>query len=260
MFKSKPLLIGHRGAAAHLPENTLPSFRLAFEKFNADMVEFDVHFSKDSVPVVIHDAALERTTNGSGFVAEYNYKELARFDAGFYFDPDAKRVFPERGKGIAIPTLEDVFNSFPGKKLSIEIKENSTDLTRAVMELVDQNKARERVIVGSKHDLVAREMRSRYHNVLRFCSQKEILGIIADYKTGKRNPRHEPRAVASIPPKKLHFRMDLTEFITFLHAKEMKVFYWTINDPAEMKSLATKGADGIISDYPDRFETAPKAA
>ena len=127
-------IIGHRGACRFLPENTLESFRLAFE--STDMIEFDVHTSKDLVPVVIHDATLERTTDGNGFVNRKSHKELSLLDAGFNFDPDKNRSFPYRGKGMRILSLEEMFTHFPDKKLLIEIKENSPELTHAVMALV----------------------------------------------------------------------------------------------------------------------------
>ncbi len=82
MSKKNPLVIGHRGASALMPENTLESFRLAFGEHAADMIEFDVHLSRDGIPVVIHDETLERTTNGQGFVANKTFAELKSLNAG----------------------------------------------------------------------------------------------------------------------------------------------------------------------------------
>ena len=73
-----PLIIGHRGAAAHAPENTLESFRLAFEDFKAGMIEFDVRLSRDQIPVVIHDATLDRTTK-TPFVWGFGVEKDQRF-------------------------------------------------------------------------------------------------------------------------------------------------------------------------------------
>jgi len=88
------MIIGHRGAAALEPENTLLSIERAMD-IGVDAVEIDVHLSKDKELVVIHDATVDRTTNGTGPVSSYTVQEIKRLDAG---------------KGEAIPTLQEVIN------------------------------------------------------------------------------------------------------------------------------------------------------
>jgi glycerophosphoryl diester phosphodiesterase len=95
-----------------MPENTLESFRLAFCEHAADMIEFDVHLSRDGIPVVIHDETLERTTNGQGFVANKTFAELKSLNAGYGFDPEKNFSFPTRDRQIRIPSLEEVFQNF----------------------------------------------------------------------------------------------------------------------------------------------------
>lgn len=250
MFETKPLVIGHRGAAALMPENTLPSFYLALERFKADMIEFDVHMTKDGIPVVIHDSRLERTTNGKGYVSDCRLEEIRTLDAGFYFDPDGNQSFPQRGRGIHIPALEEVLSVHAGHFLAIEIKMRSVEITDKVMGLVKKYRAEEHSIVGSKHDIVSKTMKNRYPETRRFSSQRDVCALLFDYKIRKGAVKKEPMLVASIPLKATGISLDSKKWMDFLQEREIRVFYWTINEPAVIKKLAQKGADGIISDHP----------
>lgn len=107
-------VIGHRGAAGHAPENTEPGFRLAL-RLGVDAVELDVHLSRDSVPVVLHDATLERTTDGTGPAAAASSAELKRLDAGGWFHA--------RYRGTRLPFLEEALALVGGRvPVVVELK------------------------------------------------------------------------------------------------------------------------------------------
>ncbi|MFP4698544.1 MAG: glycerophosphodiester phosphodiesterase family protein [Eubacteriales bacterium] len=95
----KPYIIAHRGASGIAPENTIVSFQKAIDQ-GAEGIELDVHLTKDEIPVVIHDETIDRTTDGSGYIKDFTFEELNRYDAGNYFD---KKFMNEK-----IPTLEQV--------------------------------------------------------------------------------------------------------------------------------------------------------
>ena len=249
-MKTSPIVIGHRGASALVPENTLASFQTALIDHQAPMIEFDVHLSKEGVPVIIHDATLERTTSGKGFVSHFALRELKQLDAGFRFDPDKTGKFPFRGKGLTIPTLEEVLTSFPGHELSVEIKERSAAITHAVMALIKKHKSESRCIVGSKYSIVSKTMRDCYPHTRRFISQNEIVMSYFEFKRNASKPAKDSKAVASMPLEKCGLLFDHVDFIRFLHQKEMTVFYWTINSAEQILDLAEKSADGIITDNP----------
>ena len=115
------LIIAHRGNSAFWPENTLASFEHGMA-LGADALEFDVRVSRDGHAMVIHDATLERTTNGSGRVSACALADLQRLDAGYHFTRDVGRTFPYRGRGITIPTLEQALATFPAVPIILEIK------------------------------------------------------------------------------------------------------------------------------------------
>ena len=230
----KALIIGHRGAAALLPENTLDSFRAAFEDFKADGIEFDVHFSADKIPVIIHDATLERTTNGRGFVSRQTFQQLQKLDAG---------------KGARIPSLEEVLVLFKTKTLFVEIKERSAELVHSVMALIERYKA-DKCVVGSKHFLVSATLRKHYPGQARFLSQREIVQNFIASRVSLTPNFTDALSVASMPLKGCGMPFDDPRFLAWLHQKKIRIFFWTINDPGEMKRLLSAGADGIITDRP----------
>ena len=121
----RTLVWAHRGAAAYAPENTLPSFELAAE-MKADGCETDVHFSKDGKIMVLHDAKIDRTSNGQGLVTDYTYDELQVFDFGIKTDA--------RYKGTRIPTMDEVFEVCRrnGMTINVEIKSADPEMPAAL--------------------------------------------------------------------------------------------------------------------------------
>lgn len=242
------MIIGHRGAAKHRPENTMVSFDLAFKSVNA--VEFDLWFSRDKVPFIFHDAKLERTTDGSGYAISKNWKDLQTLDAGFGFDPKQDKTFPFRGQGVKIPRFEELLEKYADKHLSVEIKQNSVELVHEAMRLLARYKCLEKCVVGSKHHRVWETMKKFHPEIPRFFSRREIILNFTDFKRGGPAPE-DPFAVASLPvEKKCGMNFAAGDFIEHLHKRKMKVFFWTVNDRQTVRELAKHGADGIISDDP----------
>ena len=116
-----PINFAHRGGAKVVPENTIEGFREGFA-MGGGVVECDVHASAEGTIVVIHDAVVDRTTDGTGPVAEKTVPELQRLDAGYRFSPDGGMTFPWRAKDVKIPTLEALYQAFPDAPFNIEIK------------------------------------------------------------------------------------------------------------------------------------------
>ena len=109
---ARPIVFGHRGACGERPENTLISFERALEQ-GADVLETDVHLTRDGEIVVLHDADVARTTDGSGDVAEMPWAEVARLDAGHRFEA-ADGSAPFRGQGVCAPRLRKLSRASQG--------------------------------------------------------------------------------------------------------------------------------------------------
>src|ERR1051325_10106083 len=139
-----PLIIGHRGASAHAPENTMAAFRLAME-VGADGIEFDVRLSRDGIPFVIHDDNLRRTGLDPRRVVDLNASQLKQIDVGRWFDPGC---FTDE----QIPTLQEVLDLFESTSgiLYLEMKSTGAereDLASACSALLNQSQLKNRGVV-----------------------------------------------------------------------------------------------------------------
>ena len=131
-----PINFAHRGGAKVVPEDTIEGFREGFA-LGAGVVECDVHASAEGTIVVIHDAVVDRTTDGTGAVAEKTVPELQSLDAGYRFSPDGGATFPWRAKGVRIPTLEALYQAFPDTAFNIEIKGRRSGIEETVFRQIE---------------------------------------------------------------------------------------------------------------------------
>jgi glycerophosphoryl diester phosphodiesterase len=156
--KTPPLIIGHRGAAALAPENTLVAFQRALTD-GAAGVELDVRLARDGIPVVIHDASLQRTGLREGIVAKLTSRELSQTDVGSWFNySHPRRARAEYGRQV-VPTLAQVFDLFSKRSnhsalIYVEMKTDKAEdtfveLAAAVVHLVNHCRIRSRVVVVS---------------------------------------------------------------------------------------------------------------
>ena len=241
-------VIGHRGAAAFAPENTLPSFAHAVE-VGADAVELDLHVSADGHLVVIHDPTLERTSDGRGAVETRTLAELREHDAGYAFTPDRGATFPFRGQGVRIPTLDEVLETIGDLPVVGEIK--SAAAGRAMGEWLQRSPDRERILVGgfkrAEVDPAGRHARWR-------CAyQDELRSYVLLGKCGL-GRYAVPRGVDAVmvPERRGTVRIITPAFVRRAHADGLGVFVWTVNRPADIRRLFDWGVDGLVSDAPGR--------
>lgn len=244
---AKPRLFGHRGAAGVAPENTLPSFRRGHAD-GVDVLELDVHATRDGEVVVLHDPTLERTTDGAGPVAALTFAELARLDAGHRFSPDGGRTFPFRGQGIRVPRLAELVREFPDVPLNIEIKPEGADIVAAVVAMV--RAARARIVLAAEHDTIMQAIRSAAPEVPTSCATGEVAAFIGALQAGE-PPALPAGAVAlQIPPSFGDVTLVTRESVAAAHGLGAEIHVWTINEPAEARRLLALGCDGIMTDVP----------
>jgi len=216
------LRIGHRGAKAYEPENTLRSFRKALE-IGVDAVEFDVRKTKDNHLVVIHDADVRRTTDGEGLVSELTLEEVKGFSAD---------------KGEKIPTLTEALD-FLGKKVKIVIELKEIGIESQVLSLVRQNELQENVVIVSFIEEALRKVRELDEEVetgLLYVKQKNPVKVASELKASYLLP---------------FYRFTHTANVKKAHENGLKIIVWTINTAEEVAEYQKKGVDGIASDKPD---------
>jgi glycerophosphoryl diester phosphodiesterase len=248
-----PTVIGHRGASGERPENTLSAFERAVEQ-GAVVLETDVHRTRDGAFVLIHDDLLERTTDGRGRVAEHSLAELRALDAGARFSPDGGG-FPFRGRGVRIPTLEELFEAFPRQHLNVEIKEHDAALIEGVASAVRKAGREDSVLLAAAEDPIMRDLRAHLaHSGVRTAvgaSAGDVLAFVRAALDGV-PPPPGPMAL-QVPPGFGGRDLVTPRFVEHAHAHGLAVHVWTINDPAEMHRLLDLGVDGIMSDFPGRL-------
>jgi len=216
------LRIGHRGARAYEPENTLRSFKKAVE-MGVDAVELDVRKTKDRQLVVIHDADVKKTTDGKGLVSELTLKEIKEFSAG---------------KGEKIPTLKEALD-FLDKKAKILIELKETDVEKQVLAVVRENGLQKNVIIVSFIEEAlgkVRELDKEVETGLIYVKHKNPIKAALDLEASYLLPL---------------YRFTHTANVKKAHENGLKVIVWTINKPEEVIEYIKKGVDGIASDKPD---------
>ena len=255
----RPIVFGHRGACGERPENTLAAFERALAQ-GAQVIETDVHRTRDGVVVILHDADLSRTTDGHGAVADLTFAELQGFDAGYRFQGE-DGAFPFRGAGLRVPTLADAFARFPGVRFNVEVKRTDRELVRATLELVRAHERDALTLIAAEREdamaLVHEEMAASGIEPALGASVADVLGFVRAALEGREPP---PRPMAlQIPPEFVGRPLVTPELLDFAHKHDVQIHVWTVNEPAEMQRLLALGVDGVMSDFPGRLRACVDA-
>ncbi len=242
-----PRVIGHRGSAGTAPENTMISFELA-AAVGVDVLEMDVHLTKDKRVVVCHDPTVNRTTNGTGKIKEMTLAELQQLDAGYNFCVDGE--YPYRGMGVIIPEFEDVLKAFPDFPFNVETKPDDAELRAIYFELLRKYKRLEDgsiVAAGDKHSML-----KKIRGVMPFtsCSKLECKSIVFMSLLGLRPWIGKKATALQVPVRSGRISVATPRTVRAAHRLGLEVHVWTINDVDEMRRLLLMGVDGIFTDFP----------
>ena len=247
-----PIVMAHRGGQGLWPANTLFAFQQAVA-MGVDVLEMDIHSTSDGVLVVRHDPTVDATTNGSGFIRDMTLAEIKDLDAGYTWSADGGQTFPFREQGITIPTLEEVIQAFPARRLNIDIKPEDPAVVAPFCRLLEDTGSLHRVLVGSFHDPQLRLFRQLCPQVATAAGVQEttlFLGLVKALLGAAYQGRAE---VFSIPEYQGRLHVVTPRFIRGSHAHNMQVHVWTVNEPEDMQRLLDWGVDCLITDYPDRL-------
>lgn len=229
------------------PENTL----LAFDHgllVGADGLELDVRLSRDGVVVVHHDETLDRTTNGSGPVAECSADALGRLDAAFHFRGVDGEWY--RGRGHGVPRLSTVLARYPGIPMIIELKGRDPELARRAVAEVATAGALERVCFGGFSRRLLRVVREAAPDVRTSAGREEVRWFLYRSWLGLA-PTRTRYAAFQVPETAGHIRVVSRRFVRAASRAGVPVQVWTVDQPADMERLLVWGVQAIISDRPD---------
>lgn len=235
----QPQVWAHRGWSAAYPENTLPAFGAALA-LGVDGIELDVHLTRDHEIIVVHDARLERTTDGTGNIAEYTLDELKQLDAGWWFHPSFG--------GTGMPTLTEVLslvrNHNTAIALNIEIKVGEAvypDLETMVWRQVLDFGLEQQTLVSSFHHGLLAGLKRQF--------PAAPIGLLLPGELPAWPGRYaKERDAAALHP---HHPVVDKETVARCHADNVAVHVWTVNDFVDMQRLVNTGVDAIITNHPD---------
>lgn len=232
---ARPLVIAHRAAMGHAPENTLLGIRRALE-LGADGVEIDVQLCADGAPVLLHDALLERTTDGAGAVGAATVAQLRALDAG---------------EGEYVPTLAEALAAVDGRALLVvELKTSPGDdveaLSEAMLREIDAVDALHWCWLWSFDPAVVAALAERAPHGARIAQ----LCFAPEAEVYRRCAELGLQGVA------MHYSGCTGEQVAACRAHGLASFVWTANEPGEIGRLAGLGLTGIVGDYPERIRAA----
>jgi glycerophosphoryl diester phosphodiesterase len=233
------LVIAHRGASGHAPENTLAAFKRAVA-LGATFIETDLQLTRDSRLVAMHDATVNRTTNGQGKVHDLTLMELRRLDAGSWFGSEFA--------GERIPTMDDIlgFSKKHDVVFYLELKPGGSwgGEHALVGALRESGEIPRSVVISFDADILAR---------LRRIEPTLMTGLLYDGQIEQ--PLEKALEVGA---RQLAVRGDLVTpaLLKDARKRDLQVVCWTVNHPAHIRMLMAAGVDGIMSDYPDRLVAA----
>lgn len=285
--QEKPILIAHGGGNREFPDNTLEAFYNAYSVDPRVMMETDVCITKDGVVILSHDTTLDRKTNVTGAIADWNYADLMKQQVDFgYTNPvregqlNGKRVrFTVDGGSTRSPmdvaypagvkarhktkflatTLEELLTAFPENRINVEIKQEGETGEKAleeVLRLLEKHDAFERVVLASFHDevydrYVALQTGGKVPDCFMYSpSVAPMIRYVALAAVNADFLFKDGLCVFQLPTEKMGIPLNTRWLVESAHRHNVAVHYWTINDVSEMQHLIDIGADGIMTDYP----------
>lgn len=249
------LVIAHRGGRGLAPEGTLTAFDHAVS-LGADVLEFDTHLTKDGHLVVIHDNTVDRTTNGTGKINEMTLEEVQDLDAGYQFTNE-KDEYAFRDQGIYIPTVEEVFQKYPNMRFLIELKDTNVpemyeEMIQELWHLIQNYQMEDNVMVGSfAHEINERFEEVSKGNIPIGAGEEEVRDFATKHVARLNGLAASNVDSLQLPTEGDGFDLTSKNIIQSAKARNISVYYWTINNKETMNELIDKKVNGIMTDYPD---------
>jgi glycerophosphoryl diester phosphodiesterase len=241
-------VLAHGGGQGVAPTNTLLALQTAAQD-RADILEVDVQLTKDNVLVVHHDDTLDRTTDLTGPVAALTWAQIKARDTGGVAVIEGRSF---SGDDTKVAKLDDVLAALPGQRWNIEIKNDSQIAAQQLCHSIQSANIAKAVLVASFHDKAMATFRAACPQVATSMAPGEIRTfIIAAHMRVTRFVK-TPAVAVQVPVTASGFDLTHPRFVAALKARNIKLHYWTINDPDQMRDLLGAGADGLLTDFVTR--------
>jgi len=235
----KPLLFAHRGFSGRYPEHSPVAFRAALEKTASDGIESDVHITKDGKLVIFHDASVERTSNGKGFIKDHTFEEMLQLDIGSWMSPEFT--------GEHVWSLGQLLDFCKESQLLLNLELKNYEvfyqgLEQMVIDEICSRRMQDQVFVSSFNHISMQQFKSICPDIKTgLLYDKPFLDMDHYIRRSNADNMH-PRYML------LQYQPELMELY---HGRGMKVNTWTVNEESDMRDMIDRGVDCIISNYPD---------
>lgn len=240
-------VIAHRGNRAHAPENTIPAL-LEAAALGADAVEFDLRVSADGILLLMHDATLDRTTDGGGRVDATSYSTIRRLDAGAHFTTDG-RTYPWKGRGVVVPTFDEVIEALPATMPMIaELKTPAA--APALLQAIARHALTDRILVAGFDPNTTRPFLG--HRIALGASTEAVRALLLPALLRRRIGMPWFRALC-IPPRHHGVPIPVGALARAIAPHGGVTHVWTINKERDALRLWREGVQGIITDDPARI-------
>ena len=281
--QTRPLLIAHGGGNREFPDNTLEAFYHAYSIDPTCMMETDVSLTKDGVIILSHDTTLDRKTNLTGAIIDYNYQDLLNDESDFAYEnkngelikyrnylgnnvlptdvnyPDG--ISPRHDSKFLVTTLKELIISFPNNYINVEIKQKGEiglEALATVFKLMDELDSTyhtyERIVLASFHQEIYEKLVStkKYVNSkLKFSpATKGVTAFFLLQLLGLDLFYLEKITVFQLPIEQYGINLASKNFIAKAHRHNIALHYWTIDDEETITMLVENGADGIMTNIP----------
>jgi glycerophosphoryl diester phosphodiesterase len=221
-------------------------------KIGVDVLESDIRFTKDDIPILFHDDDMERTTGVSGSIREKTLDELLQIDLGHTFTLDGGQTYPFRGRGLQVVTLEEAIKRFPDIILNLDIKDTFSKAPSEVARILLENQRTEKIMIASFNPPQLKRFRERAPTIPTSAHPNEIRNFVLG--TRMRMMKMFVRSVAfkafQVPERSGSIQVVTPRFIKAAHDRDLAVHVWTINDRENMERLLNMEVNGIFTDYP----------
>lgn len=248
-FSEYPLIFAHADdtGSGLWPGNTMIHLKKS-AAMGVDVLEFDIHLTKDGTLILMHDDTVDRTTNGSGRIADLELNKIQALEVGFNWTKDNGESFPYRGQGLQAPTLEAVFREFSDYPMNIEIKDTGTAAVNPLCKLIKEFDKQNHILVASSNDEAMAAFRDSCPEVATSGSSSEVRNfVIMNFLMLSKILPIEYEAF-QVPEESSGIPVTIPHFVNSANGRNAQVHVWTVNDPQDMQKFIDMGVQGIMTD------------
>lgn len=249
----RPLVFAHQGGEGARPSNTMIAFRHSLD-VGADVLDTDMHMTRDGVLVLIHDETVDGSSNGSGEVRNMTLDELRQLDFGYTFSTDDGQTYPYRGRGHGIVTVDELFSEFTDTRFGIEIKQTTVEAATKLCALIEEHDYTQRVVVSSFSDENMSAFRDACPSVATSATTGEARRFYIFQFVRLSGFYSPPFDSLQVPEYRGGIHVLTSSFVGAARSWNLPVVPWTIDEVTDMdRIIADFDPDGINTNYPERL-------